>query len=500
MTIKDVETLTGMPRANIRFYESEQLIAPEREKNGYRVYSQEDVDALLRIRLLRELGVSLDQIRAFAAGEVHLADCLADRIEQLTAGQLLSERAIQVCRQMLSDGAVFHTLDAKAYLDQLEDELPPAPVSSPEPDSRMKPGIFRRMCARAFDHTLYAIIWELLLLYCFKFIPVIYSSIALRQRSLADALMTVLDTLALMGLIMLFEPLFLHLFGTTPGKWILGIRVTDDSGKKLTYREAAWRSWILLLYGFALFIPILQVVRAVKSWQAARSGDEPEWEWDSQLQLCDKSGLRPAAFALFILMELAVFGLVETIPAIPPNRGDLTRTEYEDNVYHLYRHYGTQANVVLSDAASVDSFYSIRPSEDEYYALPDSSTLATSFYTEDDEGHLTAVRCTGSQSWAPDAGTWRSFQRHLLYMKIIALSYVGAQDGVHTLTGDRRAIEELVANWTQDYTFTYHGVTVTYDVTFSGCEPEGGGSFMIKALEGAEAHSVSYIFTMERAD
>ena len=48
MTIKDIETLSGLPRANIRYYESEGLIAPKRAENGYREYSQADAEVLLR--------------------------------------------------------------------------------------------------------------------------------------------------------------------------------------------------------------------------------------------------------------------------------------------------------------------------------------------------------------------------------------------------------------------------------------------------------------------
>ena len=42
MTTKEIETLSGLPRANIRYYESEGLIAPKRAENGYREYSQAD--------------------------------------------------------------------------------------------------------------------------------------------------------------------------------------------------------------------------------------------------------------------------------------------------------------------------------------------------------------------------------------------------------------------------------------------------------------------------
>ena len=55
MTIKEVETLSGLPRANIRYYESEGLIAPKRAENGYREYSQADAEVLLRVKLLRAL-------------------------------------------------------------------------------------------------------------------------------------------------------------------------------------------------------------------------------------------------------------------------------------------------------------------------------------------------------------------------------------------------------------------------------------------------------------
>ena len=53
MTIKEVEELSNMTRANIRFYEKEGLITPQRDSNGYRNYTEQDVDILKRIRLLR---------------------------------------------------------------------------------------------------------------------------------------------------------------------------------------------------------------------------------------------------------------------------------------------------------------------------------------------------------------------------------------------------------------------------------------------------------------
>ena len=69
MTIKDMELQTGLARANIRYYEAEGLITPERAENGYRDYSQEDAETLLRVKLLRALGLTVGQIKAVVRGE-----------------------------------------------------------------------------------------------------------------------------------------------------------------------------------------------------------------------------------------------------------------------------------------------------------------------------------------------------------------------------------------------------------------------------------------------
>ena len=50
MTIKEIEALSGMSRANIRYYETEGFLTPERRENGYRDYSEEDLETLKRDR------------------------------------------------------------------------------------------------------------------------------------------------------------------------------------------------------------------------------------------------------------------------------------------------------------------------------------------------------------------------------------------------------------------------------------------------------------------
>ena len=79
MHIKDVEQRTGLSRANIRYYEQEGLVHPARRKNGYRDYSPDDLETLLRIRLLRRLDVPIEEIRSMQAGKLSLSEALSQR-------------------------------------------------------------------------------------------------------------------------------------------------------------------------------------------------------------------------------------------------------------------------------------------------------------------------------------------------------------------------------------------------------------------------------------
>ena len=64
MKISQVEELVGITKKNIRFYEDEGLLSPERDpENGYREYSLMDVDELMKIKFLRKLSVPLEDIR-----------------------------------------------------------------------------------------------------------------------------------------------------------------------------------------------------------------------------------------------------------------------------------------------------------------------------------------------------------------------------------------------------------------------------------------------------
>lgn len=63
MNIGTAADLTNLPAKTIRYYEEIELISPEREENGYRKYSQNDVYRLQFLERARSLGFSIDECR-----------------------------------------------------------------------------------------------------------------------------------------------------------------------------------------------------------------------------------------------------------------------------------------------------------------------------------------------------------------------------------------------------------------------------------------------------
>lgn len=65
MKIGELSHRTGVSVRMLRYYEAEGLLAPARTPAGYRDYARSDVDAVERIRLLGNAGMTLAAIRDF---------------------------------------------------------------------------------------------------------------------------------------------------------------------------------------------------------------------------------------------------------------------------------------------------------------------------------------------------------------------------------------------------------------------------------------------------
>ncbi len=131
MGIKEVEKQTGISSQNIRFYERQGLLSPERNpENGYRMYGEEEVEQLKRIKLFRKLDMPVEDIRRLFSGEQSLQEALTaqrkreqdekkhleavlkfyGRIRETELDELQAEKYLRDMEEMERRGSVFAEL------------------------------------------------------------------------------------------------------------------------------------------------------------------------------------------------------------------------------------------------------------------------------------------------------------------------------------------------------------------------------------------------------
>ena len=335
MTIKELEQRTGVTRTNIRFYESQGLLCPKRLDNGYRDYSGEDVRTLEKILLLRALRLDIDTIRRIQRQETSLAEALDSLGGWLQREQASLGRAEEVCRELGSSGADYASLDPKPWLKRLEEIEPlkqePAPDrSAREPEEEQEELAcwhpWQRWLARGLDIGLYQAGFY-----------VFWAAFIRRAEILRTGpFLNWLVTLALLFFALLLEPVWLHFWGWTPGKWLLGLKVRDKQGRKLSLKQAFRRSMRVGWEGYGWHIPLWNLWRL---WQCRKTSlDCRRCPWDGEEDFrYTKEERRWGGWAMAAGYLAAVtVGFVSLLwCTLPVYTGELTVAEFADN-YNQY--------------------------------------------------------------------------------------------------------------------------------------------------------------------
>ena len=129
MRISDVERLVGLSKKAIRLYESRGLFTVERVANGYRSYSEENVETLKQIKLLRLAGVSISDIKLWRYGVLTLEEILDKRKKELAREYGEHSAQCDFCKTLLGqlDGGA---IDCTYRLEENEGFTEPSGVLS----------------------------------------------------------------------------------------------------------------------------------------------------------------------------------------------------------------------------------------------------------------------------------------------------------------------------------------------------------------------------------
>ena len=122
MKIHEVEKILDIPKATIRFYEKEGLLHPQRKDNAYREYTQEDLERLKKIIVLRKIGVPVDEIKQMLDGEVPLQDVLSKNMTMLHEQMKEIKGALKVCALMQEKEAKRDDFNGEYYWNIVRSE------------------------------------------------------------------------------------------------------------------------------------------------------------------------------------------------------------------------------------------------------------------------------------------------------------------------------------------------------------------------------------------
>lgn len=104
MNISYVAKITGLTSKTIRFYEQKGLLTPPvRKENGYRSYSQKNLDELMLLSQMRSMGFTLEECGKFIYLYNSRDFCTADLVLQALQKMHDIEKQMQALKKVYSN-------------------------------------------------------------------------------------------------------------------------------------------------------------------------------------------------------------------------------------------------------------------------------------------------------------------------------------------------------------------------------------------------------------
>lgn len=479
MMIKEIEKLSGMERANIRFYEREGLITPERLDNGYRNYSEDDLQILLRIRLLRSLHISLDEIKELTEGSKDLMDTLSNQIVRLEQERQDVSYAQDVCHAMQEDRVSFADLDAIKYIDEINRRIKETDSTYFSVEGDEFPQVFhpwRRYLARSFDLFAYEILWSAFLVFVFHVNITDNSNVG--KKLLGTFITTIM--------MLVFEPLSLHLFGTTPGKAIFGLKVEKPNGRRLSYKEGLERTWGVIGSGMGYNIPIYNLIRLWKSYNLCKENETQPWDESISYTIKDTKWYRGVVYIGATLTTFVVLSTIIFAQQLPPNKGSIDVAEFVDNFNYYSKFF------------KIDFGNEYLDKDGKWIEKEFDNTVIYINHAEKPEYNFTLENgyVTGVSFAIEIKNSEYMLSSYDEQMFLASLAFAGAQNEMRLFSKiPNRIANQIANNVFNDYHFVEAGITFNCDIEYSGYTRVS--NFLLPA-ENAEENYFSLKFSMNK--
>lgn len=304
---------------------------------------------------------------------------------------------------------------------------------------------WRRYWARGLDLFFYGLLWYLIAG------PVFH--INLMQEGIAITLFNLIMQLILTILI---EPLLLNRFGTTPGKAVFGIRVVQENGERLTVSQGFSRTLGVIVKGMGLSIPIYGIYKQYKSYDRCADCRIQPWDEGISYTIKDTRWYRWLVFAAAHVLIFCGLIAVILVGQIPPDRGNLTVSDFAENFNYLADYYGFHMGGKYLD---VNGRWQDEVTADGNYTVELLAIDVPEFVYEVEDGYVTGISFLVEERGLEEAVSTLDTQ-----MTLAVLAYAGAQKGVGLFSNDRLVMADCIGgHYFADYHIVYRGIDIVCD-------------------------------------
>lgn len=315
---------------------------------------------------------------------------------------------------------------------------------------------WRRFFARMFDYAWIILLFNILF------------SVILRIRPFANSWLDILLGFATPVLAIPIFAVMIHLWGTTPGKWLWGLSVVSENGNKMDFSAAKDREVDVFVRGYGLGLPVFRIVRLIMSYNFYRNQTP---DLDDYVEYCyhDSKRSKIALLVIAVIILNVSNILINADAFLPKYRGDLTVAEFAEN-YNFYAKILDENNLKLERDGTFEGQYDAVVLENGKAGI-----MHKDFNYHTENGYIRSIFYNN---------TWTD----IMYIspvgwscEIASITAVMSQDGANIIDLFRIASVLLTTDKCVDGQINYKNVTVSWMVDEKNCHAVDG-EYLIKRL------------------
>lgn len=324
---------------------------------------------------------------------------------------------------------------------------------------------WRRFLARLFDLYLYGTLWSI-------FIMLVFNVNLMNIGNLGK----LTNSFIVFLIMLLIEPLWLRLTGTTPGKAIFGLGIKDKEGRLLSYSRGFERTWEVIGKGMGYNIPIYCYVRLWKSYRKCSQNEILPWDEGISYTIKDTRAYRGFVYISACVITGLILTIAMSAQILPPNRGELTVEEFAEN----FNYYADYLDIDFGNKyLDKSGQWAEKASGGTYIA-----DLGTNAFPEyryiTENGHVTGLYFEVEYK---DTDHWIYPNRN--QMILASLSIACAQEEMRLFSGIPDSIVKYIEYYClEDFDLNIAGIEISNDISYEGFTEAGS----ILVPEGLTVH------------